>query len=657
MSRSIQVIAMGLLASSAGWCQAADQPTEIADLFPPSTLAFAELHDTAALSPQLAAVFKGTILEDSIPFIHGRKDSAKTLMELANKREIALLGLLASPELLAEFKKLRIGAGVTGFTANGEPEAAVVILTRDSPAIGLAARAYLTMSPQLRKVAEVAKVPVFQYRSPNITYDPNGNAQIQHDKPFSDGPHELTFAYTPGLFVVGTSMTAIGHAMKRFRGEEKGGGLGGTAAFKEAAAAHRQTGLFYFVNYQEFAAKFGSAERQNGRPRSALALNLQALVAGGECDLYELFNITSNPKAVKCVAGCVRFRDGGLSATMAATFDPAVKSPLLDFLSGPGVKLEFLHHAPRPATMAFAVTLPEKHRAAAVIGFLDGVAKSTGELGRLPHDVVKELEGRHKLAVSEGLIAKVNAVTIMMPTRQELPKAGKPGPTLVLHTADDAAATAWEEFFPRLLADLGGARRRRTAVAGDNQRDQGVHSAGYRLAVERSSPLRPQSRNDCHRPRSQAGRCCRHCEPRRFGHWRGAGRLPPGGNDPAAFFGVVSLGEVLPGLFAHPRPSGPVVPIQETVLMPNGQPVPENVIADLKKARKELTASLATLAPATLTARRMGNELRFELFQPKMQNGAMKTIIDAGMNWIDKSSSLAGMGQRYQELEIIKGLW
>ena len=81
------------------------------------------------------------------------------------------------------------------------------------------------MSSQLRRVGEVSKIPIFQYRTPNIHYDPNGTPLIQNDKPFTDGPYEMTFAYTPGLFVIGTNKTAIGHVIKRFLGEEKSGDL------------------------------------------------------------------------------------------------------------------------------------------------------------------------------------------------------------------------------------------------------------------------------------------------------------------------------------------------------------------------------------------------------------------------------------------------
>ena len=121
------------------------------------------------------------------------------------------------------------------------------------------------------------------------------------------------------------------------------------------------------------------------------------------------------------------------------------------------MKIEFLHHAPRPATLALAATLPEKNRAESVIAFLDAIAKSKGELGGLPRNIVKELSEKHKIDVAEGLIGKVRAATVIMPARQELPKGGKPGPMIVLHTADATAAGAWEEFLPKLFGELAGA--------------------------------------------------------------------------------------------------------------------------------------------------------------------------------------------------------
>lgn len=635
---SIRATAAILLSVSSAPAIAAEAPKEIADLFPEGTLAYAELHNTAELAPQLAAVFKGTVLEDSIPFIHGRKDAARTMMDLTNKQSVAILGLLTSPEMLAEFKRLRIAAGVTGFAPNGDPEAAVVILTHDSPAAGLAARAFLTMTTQLRKVGDVAKVPIFQYRNPNFNYDPNGNQVIQNDKAFTDGPHEPTFAYLPGLFVMGTSKSSVGHAIKRFVGEEKGG-LGGTAAFQEAVAAHRQTGLFFFVNYPEFSARLAAARRAGNMPRGA-SNDLLSLFFSGEANLTEMFNLTANAKAVKSLAGSVRFRDGGLAATVAAKFDPAHKSPLLDVLSGPGVKHELLHHAPHPSAYAIALTLPDRNRAEAVIGFLDAVAKSKGEIGRLPRDIVRELAEKHKVDVAETLIGKIKAAIVIMPGKQELPKGGQPGPMLVLHASDAAAATAWEAFVPKLLGELAGAA---TPPQSSSETISGVKvltvsGAGLRwnapvhyaregaivaigldrkfvAAAVRASPAT-----------SVVG---------------GNKSVSPGG-DPVAIFGVISLGEVIPALLERAPGGGEVVPVEGPQVLPNGQPIPESMLEELKKARKELVAAMATLSPATVSARRAANELRIELYQPKVQQGALKTTIDAAANWLDRSVGLGG---------------
>src|SRR5262249_19089494 len=108
---------------------------------------------------------------------------------------------------------------------------------------------------------------------------------------------------------------------------------------------------------------------------------------------------------------------------------------------------------------------------------------------------------------------------------------------------------------------------------------------------------------------------------------------PPAG---AAAFGVVSLGEILLGFVERPKAAGPVVPRdEEPLFLPNGNPLPENFMEDLKKARKDFVESLASMPPATVTARRAGNELRVELFQPKVQAGGLKTVIDAGAKWID----------------------
>jgi hypothetical protein len=129
---------------------------------------------------------------------------------------------------------------------------------------------------------------------------------------------------------------------------------------------------------------------------------------------------------------------------------------------------------------------------------------------------------------------------------------------------------------------------------------------------------------------------------------------PPG----AAVFGVVSVGDVLLGLLDSPRPTGPVVPKDsEPLFLPNGNPLPETFVEDLKKSRKAFVESLASLPPATLTATRAGNELRVELFQPKVQAGGLKAVIDAGANWLDKTGGLRSTNRNGGYDRQIYGRW
>lgn len=626
-TRFVIASALAVVFASSG---RATDVTDPADLFPPGTLAYAELHDPATVGPQLAAVFKGTVIEDSIPFIHNRRDKTKDPRDITGKDQLALLGLLASPEMAAEFKKLGgVAVGLTGFTEQGDPQVAVAVLTGDSPAAGLIARAFLTMTT-VRKVGAVGDVPVYQFRQPAMGYDPNGRPMLQNDKPPTEGPYEATFAYLPGLFVVGTGKAAVGEVVSRFQGTAKGA-LAATPAFKEAAAAHRKPGLFYFVNTPEFCAKYEESLRKSDGPI--------------EPDALAWFRLVANARAVRYAAGCARFRDGGLAVTVGGAFDPAVKSPLLGLLSGPGAKVELLRDT--PTTFAVAVTLPETDRAAAVIGFLDATAKATGELGRLPGEAVKELEAKYKIAVADGLIGKTRAVAVVMPVKQELPKGARPLPLFVLHTDSPDAALAWEDFLPKLIGDIGGAAPPQPASeviggvkvlslpGGGLPWNAAVHyarkDATLVIGLDRKLVAGVVAGES-------AG---------------GHGVVIPPGDTPAAL-GTLGLGGVIRLLTETTRPTGPVVPLgpakpattvprrggfsEELSVGPGGGRVPtgEEQKKDEAKAWEALLAAVDGLPATTVTARRTGNELRFELWQPKVQGGGLAPVVNAGVAWFDK---------------------
>lgn len=635
------LLAAALLSLAAAPATAAP-PADVADVFPPDTLAFAELRDPAALGPQLGALFKGTPLEDGLAFIEKEKGATKTLQGMTGKQELALWALLAAPEMHTEFRKLGgVAVGVTGFSEQGAPEVAFALLTGDSAAAGLAARAFLTTTVSFRKVAEVSKIPVFQSRPPVISYDPSGQPKLDNDKPPAEAPYQPTYAYTPGLFVVGTSKAAIAPVIRRFLGEEKAA-LGATAGFKAAAAEFRKPGVFFYANAPELLSKLDEAGRVRGAPFDS--------------DLLAWLRFTANAKALKSVAGRVQLRDGGLSLVVSVTLDPTQKSPLGEFLSGPAVKADALHHARRPASFAATVNLPEKNRAAALVGLLDALAKSGGEIGRLPGDVIKDAQTNHKLPLTDALLPKVRAVTVIVPAKQELPKGAKAVPTFVLHLEDATSASAWEDALPALVGEL----------AGEKPPQPSSETLGGVKVLSVAGAALPW-KSPVHYARS--GTVLVVGQDRKLV----AAALAPdasasvvGGPNPLivpagdlAVLGTVNLGELvalieLPTAAANSgRPfGGPRIRRGELT-------GPEELVKEAEKAREAFVAAFGELPPAAVTVRRAGDSLRLEVFQPKVQNGGLTPVIGAGVNWFDKLMNLRDPNRAAVEIYDgpFKGRW
>lgn len=598
-------------------------PADVADLFPPGTLAYAELHAPADLAPQFAALVKGTPLADGVAFVHEKRAAAKTVAELRATEELAAVALLAAPEVLAEFGKLRgVAVGVVGFGATGEPEAALAVLTGDSAAFGLAARALVTAAPNVRKVAEVGKVPVYQFRAPAVNYDNTGRPVLDTSKPPAEGARQATFAHLPGLFVAGTSRAAVGAVVQRFTGDARGS-LRDAAGFRAAAAEFRKPGLFFYASAPDLFAALDAAGRARGDVAAPEWLTALRVVAGD--------------KALKHVAGRAHFRDGGLAVECATALDPAHTSALAALLAGGAAQPELLAHARRPAIGAVAVALPPKDRAAALTGFLDALAKAGGEIGRLPGEALKELEAEHKVPVRDVLLGKVRAVTVAVPVKQELPKGAVPLPVFVLHTEDAATATAWEEALPKLVSVLAGdapARPSSEPVGGVKVLSlpgtglpwkAPVHyaRAGTRVAVGLDRKL-------------VGGALAADAAGAALGE--GAFGLPRG--DRAAV-GALNVGPALAELFAPP--AGPTRN-EPPPLDANGTPVPEEVLKGAAKARAAFFAAFDDLPPLALGARASGTEVRFELFQPRVQNGGLTPVLAAGADWLVRALGTGASG-------------
>ena len=601
----------------------------VADLFPADTLAYAEVREPAKVAPQVTAALAGSRLADVMKLIDAHRDAAKTPHDLTGKQQLAVLGLVASPELAAEVGKLGgVGAGLTGFNATGEPEAAVAVLTGDTAAAGLAARAFLSLA-SVRRVGAVDGVPVYQFRHPRFSFDPNtGQQKLDNDKPPEEGAYEATAAYTPGLFVYGTSKVAVGAVLTRYRGKGANG-LGGVAAFRAARDAHPHPGVFVYTDAAALVTRLDEVRR--------------ASEGGPEPDALGWFRLLADDKSVRHVAGTIRLRDGGLVAELSASFAPGRASPLLALLSGPGVKTEFLGPVPSSAATAVAVTFPEKERAAAVVGLLDAAAKASGGLGRTPSEAIKELETRFKVSVADELIGKTRAVTVFTPTGAA-GKAAQSFPTIVLHADSPAVAAAWEDFLPKLAADVGG---------GEPVQPSSEVVDGVKVLSLPGTDL--PWRAGIHYARKDAVVAVgldRAVVAAAVTAGPAAVQLPA--DNPAALAGFVRVGGMIKRFRAEARPTGPVVPVnpppRSTPRAPSTPPPPpptrpgvqpggsapphETQMKTEEKALDAVWAALDALPAMVVTARRDGADLRVEVRQVVGKDG-FAPVVDAAVAWFD----------------------
>lgn len=614
------VVPVVLLAVVGPAAVAADPP-DPARLFPADTLAYAELHDPAAVAPALAGLVRGSALEDGLAFVHKRKDAATDPRDLA-KDELGFLALLGAPELAAELPKLRIAAGLTGFTDRGEARGAVAVLTDQSPAAGLVARGFLTTAG-VRKVGAVGDVPVYQYRRPTLIYDQVENRQkLDNSKPPSPGDAEPTFAYLPGLFVAGTDVPAVGAVVERFRG--KGDALAGAALFREAVASHRQPGLFFFADAPRFCAAYDKGVKAAGR--------------GVEPDALGWFKLVADIRAVRFVAGVVRVRDGGLAVSAAAAFDPAKPSPLVNFLTGATADAGLLRYAPGPAGFAAVVGLPPKDRPAAVMGMLDALAKAGGGLGPLPSERAKELDAKGGGVPTADLAAGVRAVTVVLPARLDVPKGAVPLPVFVLHTDSGEAAGAWAGFLPRLAGNLAKAETPQpSAEPVGGVKVYSLPAAG----LPWGAPLHYAQKDAAVAVGLDRAVVAAALAGDAAGSVVGKGGGPKA--DGAAV-GVVSPGAVLRALDAAGSDGPAVTPT------PGGGPPRmrgarfrggPNPGSDAKqneaetKAWEALLKAADGLPPGVLTVWREGNAVRAELWQPKAAGGGLAPAVTAAVGWFD----------------------
>lgn len=553
MTRFLSALIVPALATAAR-----AEVTDPAELFPPRVAAYAEITRPAELAAGLAAVFGG----DPTTAARTRAGDATGPNDTFAARRAALWSLLTSPEFLAESKRVRGAAvGVRGFTSRGEPQLVAVFLLGESHAAGLAARAFLTTEPDLAGVATAGEVTIFQHRPAGLR-PPRDRVQesASRDGSASDDAWEPTYAYTPGLFVVGTDVLGVSRVVARFTGRSDGSALARGESFWRARQAHDRSGVFLYVDLPTLVERHDEAASRGRRTDPGwLAFTRFAV----------------NPRAVKSLSGSLTLGRESLTLTVETALPTDAASPLAAALLGTAVGPARLRFVAGQPLWAATTTLPPVNRAKTVLALADAVAKSRGALGELPSEAVARAAGGAGPTVAD-LLDTAFALTVFATATPN-----GTSPVVVFHTGGIADAERWDRGWPGVVSLLAG------STGGAEPSSELVGGVLVRTLALEGLPAIHAAR---------VGSAVAVGSDRRVVAEAAAGT----GSEPAVPATAQAAAVLWPNRWL------PEVPVSKTPDIGSGTPQsPESWYAGLGRLAR-------TLPPVTVTLTRTGDRLRFE---------------------------------------------
>jgi hypothetical protein len=460
MRRRAPFVALVVLAVGAPAARA--QVKEPAELLPASTLASVEFRQPARLARELAALVKGSALEDmpgTVALFRERHANAESWF----LSDLVGFSLFLSPEMLAEGGRLRGGIlGLTGIDKEKGPRYVGVLLTGDSNVPGIFYRGQMTFS-NVRLAGQCEGVSIFQERRVSYSYAAPaapGAPAASTRKVEDSGP---AMALLPGALVVGSPPEAVKDVIRRLKGKSGDPALASVSAYREALGRDDRPGLFAYANVAALAAAVDES---------------MANASQGSVAEWRAAKALFNPRAIRGATVALTLQNGAVELQARVRTEPGEKSPLLELLPDGKAPVELLQFVPRDATVAGAAGLGDgEQRWEKALQLLDTVVPAPRPPGRAI-DAVRELERQVKLNLGKDVFGRLSGVALFADARE----GKRPGgPVLILQGKDAKAGRALEqEVLPRLFGLLGGGAT--PAATREEVDGQPIHSlAGVKL--------------------------------------------------------------------------------------------------------------------------------------------------------------------------------
>ncbi len=398
-----------------------------AELLPAQTLACVEVRQPERLSREIAALLKGSELED-MPSVMARfREKMGDNNQLWMLNMYAMESMLVSPEMINECGRIQGGiVAVTGVTKDG-PEIVGVIMAGESNFPTFYLRAMLTADAGMRSVAEAEGVRIYREHRQDFRAIAAPGGAAPPPQYVDQGPF---VALLPSTIVLGSSAECVQDVIRRFKGKNSEPSLAGVTAYKEAAKQRDKPGFFAYADLAALAGRLDEMGKNLGPIE----------------EQWRLLKTVVNPRAVLAATASLTLQSGALELKSRVDLDPSAGSPLADLLTAKAAAPDMLYFTPRDGLLTLSVNLNDgEKRWEKLLNLLDGLAVPSPGAAPRPsaRAALHELEERVKLNIGKDVLGKLDMRR----------SNGGPGP-------DDAAGR------PRhFAAGVASGRRRRSRIA------------------------------------------------------------------------------------------------------------------------------------------------------------------------------------------------
>jgi hypothetical protein len=583
--------------------------TDTADLFPAGTLAYLEFCQPAQLSREVAALLKGSAFEDMPKALAKvREKRPDTTAFFFDDLIVGYLSMFASPEMVAEFGRLRGGAvALTGFSKDMEPEIIGILLSGSSNGPTFVMRTALTVDPYMRRIEECEGIGLYRERKPDFR-------KKEVVAPDFSGP---TYALMPDGLIIGSSTDGVKEMIRRLKGKTSDPSLASVSAIRSAAALRDKPGLFGYADLAELNARLDEAMKT----ANPLAMHqwkyLQALL---------------NPKAGKQATVSFTLANGSLELNARIDLEAKETSPLIALLPEGKTNVELLHYVPKDSSIALTLDLADgKKRWTQALALLDGLAKAEGKRrGPTTIKQIEEMEESLKLQFGKDIFAKLTGAAVVVDLLA-LEVGPNPARLAVLSATDaDAAKALEEDILPKLAGMLpkGAKEPKRETIQ------------GHRITAIQDADLY-YGRHDKILVVGQTGQEVADAltAGAKKGGLLGEARTAAALKDvpDASLVGVLSLGSLLAFVTPLEAQSRRAVPVAPGA--PQPPPQPKKVHPVRAKLTKELIRVCESAPPAVLTVGRKPEHVTLVLRQAnlrmisaKLVNGLVETALERILN-------------------------